>query len=75
MPLPSEGDRSPKSEWWRGQAGSVAFVQCHRNPIAAGDGTTNLAFDAGERRMYVSVVTRAADPKAMGSIVRVDNVR
>jgi gluconolactonase len=46
----------------------------HVFPIAAGDGTTNLAFDAGERRLYVSVVTRAADPKAMGSIVRIANV-
>jgi gluconolactonase len=42
--------------------------------IAAGDGTTNLAFDAGERRMYVSVVKIAADPKALGSIVRIANV-
>jgi gluconolactonase len=47
----------------------------HVFKIAAGDGTTNVAFDAGERHLYVSVVKTAADPKAMGSIVRVDNVR
>jgi sugar lactone lactonase YvrE len=43
--------------------------------IAAGDGTTNVAFDAGEKHLYVSVVKTAADPKAVGSIVRVENVR
>jgi sugar lactone lactonase YvrE len=43
--------------------------------ISAGDGTTNLAFDAGEKHLYVSVVKNAADPKALGAIVRVDNVR
>ena len=47
----------------------------HVFPIAAGDGTTNVAFDAGERRLYVSVVKTAADPKAMGAIVRVENAR
>jgi gluconolactonase len=43
--------------------------------IASGDGTTNVAFDAGERHLYVSVVKRARDPKAKGAIVRIDNVR
>ena len=43
--------------------------------IAAGDGTTNLAFDAGERHLYVTVVKAAKDPKAVGAIVRIDNVR
>lgn len=43
--------------------------------IAAGDGTTNVAFDAGEKRLYVSVVKDANDPKAVGAIVRIDNVR
>jgi len=47
----------------------------HVFPIAAGDGTTNLAFDAGERHLYVSVVNQAKDPKAMGAIVRIDNHR
>ena len=42
--------------------------------IAAGDGTTNVAFDADERRLYVSVVKDAKDPKAVGAIVRIDNV-
>jgi sugar lactone lactonase YvrE len=43
--------------------------------IAAGDGTTNVAFDAGEKHLYVTVVKNAKDPTAIGSIVRVDNVR
>ncbi len=47
----------------------------HVFTIAAGDGTTNVAFDADERNLYVSVVRDASDPKAKGSIVRVENVR
>lgn len=43
--------------------------------IAAGDGTTNVAFDANEKHLYITVVRDAKDPKADGSIVRVDNVR
>jgi gluconolactonase len=43
--------------------------------IAAGDGTTNLAFDAGEKHLYVTVVKNAKDAKAVGSVVRIDNVR
>ena len=54
---------------------SPAGKLLHVFAINAGDGTTNLAFDAGERRLYVSVVKNAADPKALGSIVRVENVR
>ncbi len=46
----------------------------HVFPIAAGDGTTNVAFDAGERHLYVTVVKTAHDPKARGAIVRIDNV-
>ncbi len=43
--------------------------------IAAGNGTTNVAFDSDERRLYVTVVRDAKDPKAIGSVVRIDNVR
>jgi gluconolactonase len=43
--------------------------------IAAGDGTTNVAFDADERHLYVSVVRDAKSPAAVGSIVRIDNVK
>ncbi len=47
----------------------------HVFKIAAGDGTTNVAFDADETHLYVSVVRDASDPRAVGAIVRVDNVR
>lgn len=47
----------------------------HAFQIAAGDGTTNVAFDADEKFLYVTVVKDASDPKALGGIVRVENVR
>ena len=46
----------------------------HLFPIAAGDGTTNVAFGPGEKELYVSVVTDPNDPQAKGSIVRIPNV-
>lgn len=47
----------------------------HVFPIAAGDGTTNVAFGPAERDLYVSVVKDANDPRARGSIVKIRNVR
>lgn len=47
----------------------------HVFKIAAGDGPTNVAFDANERRLYVTVVHDANASSAVGSIVRIDNVR
>lgn len=41
--------------------------------IAAGDGTTNVAFSEGEKDLYVSVVKDANDARAKGSIVRIPN--
>jgi sugar lactone lactonase YvrE len=46
----------------------------HLFRIAAGDGTTNLAFDEGEKDLYVTVVKDPNDPKAKGSIVKIKNV-
>ncbi|HTO91445.1 MAG TPA: SMP-30/gluconolactonase/LRE family protein [Candidatus Sulfotelmatobacter sp.] len=46
----------------------------HVFPIAAGDGTTNVAFGPGEKDLYVTVVKDPNDPKARGSVVRVPNV-
>ena len=45
----------------------------HVFPIAAGDGTTNVAFGPGEHELYVTVVKDPNDPKARGSIVRIPN--
>ena len=43
--------------------------------IAAGDGTTNVAFGEGERELYVTVVKDPKDPQAKGSIVKIANVK
>jgi gluconolactonase len=41
--------------------------------IAAGDGTTNVAFGPGEKDLYVTVVKDPNDPQARGSVVRIPN--
>ena len=46
----------------------------HVFPIAAGDGTTNVAFGPGEKELYVTVVKDPNDPQAKGSIVKIPNV-
>jgi len=46
----------------------------HVFDIAAGDGTTNVAFAGGERELYVTAVKDLKDPQAKGSIVRISNV-
>ena len=45
----------------------------HVFEIAAGDGTTNVAFGDGGKELYVTVVKDPNDPKAEGSIVRIAN--
>lgn len=47
----------------------------HVFEIAAGDGTTNVAFGEGEKELYVTVVKDPNDPQAKGSIVKVPNVK
>jgi gluconolactonase len=47
----------------------------HVFDIAAGDGTTNVAFGPGESDLYVTVVKDANDPQAKGSIVKIPNVK
>ena len=46
----------------------------HVFEIAAGDGTTNVAFGPFEKDLYVTVVKDANDPQAKGSIVKIPNV-
>ncbi len=46
----------------------------HEFRIAAGDGTTNVAFGPDGNELYVTVVTDPNDPKAKGSIVKIPNV-
>src|ERR1044071_6117565 len=47
----------------------------HVFEIAAGDGTTNVAFSEGEKELYVTVVKDPNDPQAKGSIVKIANVK
>jgi len=47
----------------------------HVFEIAAGDGTTNLAFSEGEKELYVTVVKDPKDAQARGSIVKIPNVK
>jgi gluconolactonase len=47
----------------------------HIFKIAAGDGTTNVAFGEGEKELYVTVVKDPKDSQAKGSIVKIPNVK
>src|SRR5213083_1188971 len=47
----------------------------HVFEIAAGDGTTNVAFGEGEKELYVTVVKDPNDPQAKGSIVKIPYVK
>jgi len=47
----------------------------HVFEIAAGDGTTNVAFGEGGKELYVTVVKDAKDPQAKGRIVKIANVK
>ena len=46
----------------------------HVFAIAAGTGTTNVAFGADGKELYVTVVSDPDDPQARGSVVRIANV-
>ena len=46
----------------------------HVFEIAAGDGTTNVAFGDGGKELYVTVVKDPDDPQAKGSVVKIPNV-
>jgi gluconolactonase len=64
------------AQWFGGKILKIspAGKLLHVFPIAAGDGTTNVAFGPGEKELYVTVVKDPNDPKASGSIVRIPNV-
>ena len=47
----------------------------HVFEIAAGDGTTNVAFGPDEKDLYVTVVKDPNDPQAKGSVVRIPNLK
>jgi gluconolactonase len=54
---------------------SPAGKLLHVFEIAAGDGTTNIAFGEGEKDLYVTVVKDPKDQQAKGDIVKVPNVK
>jgi len=47
----------------------------HVFQIAAGNGTTNVAFGDGDKDLYVTVVKDPDDPQAKGSVVKIENVK
>jgi gluconolactonase len=47
----------------------------HVFEIAAGNGTTNVAFDKDETNLYVTVAKDPKDPQARGSVVRIANLK
>ncbi len=53
---------------------SPAGKLLHVFEIAAGDGTTNVAFGKDEKELYVTVVRDPNDQQAKGSIVKIRNV-
>ncbi len=47
----------------------------HIFEIAAGNGTTNVAFGKDEKELFVTVVKDPKDPQAKGSVVKIPNVK
>ena len=76
MKLDARGDLYV-AQWFGGKILEIspAGKLLHVFPIAAGDGTTNVAFGPGEKELYVTVVKDPKDPQAKGSIVRIPNVK
>jgi gluconolactonase len=64
------------AQWFGGKILKIspAGKLLHVFPIAAGYGTTNVAFGEGGRDLYVTVVKDPDDAKAKGSIVKIPNV-
>jgi len=65
------------AQWFGGKILKIspAGKLMHVFRIAAGFGTTNVAFGDGGRDLYVTVVKDPEDPKAKGSIVKIANVK
>ena len=64
------------AQWFGGKILKIApdGRLLHVFRIAAGDGTTNVAFGPHGKELYVTVVKDPNDPQAKGSIVRIPNV-
>ncbi len=64
------------AQWFGGKILKIspAGKLLHVFEIAAGDGTTNVAFAKNEGELYVTVVKDPKDSQAKGSIVKIKNV-
>lgn len=64
------------AQWSGGKVLKISPVGklLHVFNIAAGDGTTNVAFGDDEKELYVTVVKDPKDPQARGKIVKIPNV-
>jgi len=76
MKVDSKGDIYV-AQWFGGKVLKISpeGKLLHVFEIAAGDGTTNVAFSEGEKELYVTVVKDPKDPQAKGSIVKIPNVK
>jgi gluconolactonase len=76
MKVDSKGDIYV-AQWFGGKVLKISpeGKLLHVFEIAAGDGTTNVAFSEGEKELYVTVVRDPKDPQAKGSIVKIANVK
>ena len=76
MKIDSKGDIYV-AQWFGGKILKISpeGKLLHVFEIAAGDGTTNVAFGEGEKELYVTVVKDPKDPQAKGSIVKIANVK
>jgi sugar lactone lactonase YvrE len=74
MKIDAKGDLYV-AQWFGGQILKISPDGKLRDrfEIAAGQGTTNVAFGPGEKELYVTVVKDPNDPKARGSIVKIPN--
>jgi gluconolactonase len=76
MKIDSKGDIYV-AQWFGGKILKISRdgKLLHIIEIAAGDGTTNVAFGEGEKELFVTVVKDPKDPKAKGSVVKIPNVK
>lgn len=65
------------AQWFGGKILKIspAGKLLHVFEIAAGDGTTNVAFGPNEDELYVTVVKDPTDQQAKGSIVKIRNAK
>src|SRR6476469_7127692 len=76
MKVDSKGDIYV-AQWFGGKVLKLSpeGKPLHVFEIAAGDGTTNIAFGEGEKELYVTVVKDPKDSQGKGSIVKIANVK